>query len=58
LTVPLRIRKAALERGVIVRASAETIVVCPPLIITQAQIDQLVSVLDEALATVAAELSQ
>ena len=58
LNVPVRIRKAALERGVIVRASAETIVVCPPLIITQAQIDYLVSVLDEAIGTVAGELSR
>jgi hypothetical protein len=33
------------------------IVVCPPLIITPAQMDHLVSVLDEALETVAAELS-
>jgi putrescine aminotransferase len=57
LNVPLRIRAAGLKRGVIVRASAETIVVCPPLIITPAQIDYLVSVLDEALETVAAELS-
>jgi adenosylmethionine-8-amino-7-oxononanoate aminotransferase len=58
LSVPVRVRKAALARGVIVRASAETIVVCPPLTITQAQIDRLVSVLDEALSTVATELSQ
>ena len=47
-----------MARGVIVRASAETIVVCPPLIITQAQIDYLVSVLDEAIGTVAGELSR
>jgi len=58
LNVPVRIRKAALARGVIVRASADTVVVCPPLIITPAQIDYLVSVLDQALATVAAELSR
>ena len=58
LNVPVRIRKAAMARGVIVRASAETIVVCPPLIITQAQIDYLVSVLDEAIGTVAGELSR
>ena len=57
LNVPFRIRAAALARGVIVRASAETVVVCPPLIITAAQIDYLVSVLDEALETAAAELS-
>ncbi len=58
LNVPLRIRKAALNRGVIVRASVDTIVVCPPLIITPAEIDRLAAVLDEAIASVAAELSR
>jgi len=56
--VPWRIRSAALRRGVIVRASADTIVVCPPLIVTPAQIDTIARVLQEALAEVAAELAQ
>ena len=58
LKVPQRIRQAALNRGIIVRASAETIVVCPPLIIKPAEIDRLAAVLDEAIAGVAAELSR
>jgi putrescine---pyruvate transaminase len=52
LGVPARIRKAALDRGVIVRASVDTIVVCPPLIITRKQIDQIVSALDKGVAEV------
>lgn len=52
LGVPARIRQACLERGVIVRASADCIVVCPPLIITRAQIDALAGTLDAALAEV------
>ena len=56
-TVPARIRAAALRRGVIIRASVDTIVVCPPLIITRAQIDAIVRVLRDAIAAVAAEVS-
>ena len=56
--VPWRIRSAALRRGVIVRASADTIAICPPLIITPAQIDTVVDVLHEALAEVAGELAE
>ncbi len=56
LNVPARIRQAALARGVIVRASVETIVVCPPLIITPAEIDQLTRVLDEAIGTISVEV--
>ena len=50
--VPARIRAAALARGVIVRASVDTIVVCPPLIITPKEIDLIASTLDAALADV------
>ncbi|HVN87426.1 MAG TPA: aspartate aminotransferase family protein [Candidatus Binatia bacterium] len=55
--VPWRIRSAALRRGVIIRASADTVVVCPPLIITPAQIDVLATVLRESIEEVAAELN-
>lgn len=51
-----RIRAAALARGVIVRASADTIVVCPPLIITRPEIDHLAATLDAAIAEVSGEL--
>ncbi len=56
LNVPARIRQAALARGVIVRASVDTIVVCPPLIITPPEIDRLTRVLDEAIEHVSLEL--
>ncbi len=57
LNVAARIRNAALARGVIVRASADTVVVCPPLIITREQIDHLVTVLDEATDEVVKQLA-
>ena len=56
--VALRIRAAALRRGVIVRASADTVVVCPPLIVTPAEIDQIAGVLSESIVEVAAELER
>ena len=49
--------QAALRRGLIVRAGADLIVVCPPLIVTREQIDTIVRVLGEAIAEVAAELA-
>ena len=52
----MRVRDAALAQGVIVRASADTVVLCPALIITEAEIDRIVSVLDRALDEVGAEL--
>ncbi|HUI25818.1 MAG TPA: aspartate aminotransferase family protein [Candidatus Kryptonia bacterium] len=56
LRVPWRIRSAALRRGVIVRASADTVVVCPPLIVTPAQIDLIAQALRESIEEVSAEL--
>lgn len=52
LNVPARIRKAALDRGVIVRASGDTIAVCPPLIIKPKEIDLIATTLDEAIGEV------
>ena len=52
-----RIRNACLERGVIVRASLDTIVVCPPLIVTPKQIDEIVSALDVSIGEVENELA-
>jgi len=54
--VPARIRAAALARGVIVRASVDTIVVCPPLIITPQEIDVIAATLDAAIAEVSAQV--
>lgn len=58
LNVVTRIRSAALARGVIVRASGDTIVVCPPLIITRKEIDHLVDALDAAIAEINETLSR
>jgi putrescine aminotransferase len=55
-SVPQRIRAAALEHGVLVRASGDTIVLCPPLIIKTQEIDTIVTTLDAAIARVTSEL--
>jgi adenosylmethionine-8-amino-7-oxononanoate aminotransferase len=55
--VPARIRAAALARGVIIRASVDTIVVCPPLIITAKEIDLLASTIDSAIREVSTALT-
>jgi putrescine aminotransferase len=55
--VPWRIRDAALRRGVIVRAATDVVVLCPPLIVTHAQIDTIAGVLTEAIGEVAAALA-
>jgi putrescine aminotransferase len=52
--VPVRIRDAALARGLICRASADAIVLCPPLVTTTADVDAIVAVLGAAIADVAA----
>jgi len=52
----VRIRNAALERGLIVRASADTVVLCPPLIVTRQQIDFIAATLDEVLGVLSREL--
>ena len=57
LAVPARIRAAALARGVIVRASVDTVVVCPPLIIQRDEIDTLVGAIDDALGDVTTQLT-
>ena len=55
--MPWRIRDAALRRGVIVRAATDVVVLCPPLIVTHAQIDTIAGVLTEAIGEVAAALA-
>jgi putrescine aminotransferase len=53
-----RVMLAALEEGVIVRAlSGDVIALSPPFVITEEQIDRMVSGLDRAIAKVARELS-
>jgi putrescine aminotransferase len=55
--VAIRVRAAALRRGVILRAGADLIVICPPLIVTREEIDLIVRVLGEAITEVSAELA-
>jgi 4-aminobutyrate--pyruvate transaminase len=51
----LRVQNAAAEQGLIVRALRDAVAVCPPLIITPAQIDELFDKLGRALDAVLAE---
>ncbi|MEO8203710.1 MAG: aspartate aminotransferase family protein [Betaproteobacteria bacterium] len=43
----------AFDKGVLIRVTADTIAVSPPLIVEKAQIDQIVGTISEVLATVA-----
>ena len=54
--VPWRVRQAALDRGLILRAGLSFVVTCPPLIVTAAEIEEIVDRLDGAISDVAAEL--
>jgi len=49
-------RERCLANGLIMRASFETMVLSPPLTITKAQIDELVTLASRALDETAAEL--
>lgn len=46
------VRDACIARGLMVRAIRESIVLCPPLIVTHAEIDRLVAIIGEALDAV------
>ncbi len=54
--IPWRIRQAALRRGVILRAGLSFVVLCPPFVIREKQIDDMVGRLDEAIGDVASGL--
>ncbi len=54
--VPWRIREAALRRGLISRAGAEGVMLCPPLVTTTAEIDEIVRIVGAAIGEVAAAL--
>ena len=43
------VRDACIERGLMVRAVRDTIVMCPPLIVSHAEIDRIVDTIGEAL---------
>jgi putrescine aminotransferase len=50
------IRDVCIRNGLMVRAIGDSIVMCPPLIITHAEIDQLVGTLERSLSDAQAEL--
>jgi adenosylmethionine-8-amino-7-oxononanoate aminotransferase len=54
--IAVRVREAARERGLIVRASADVVSLCPPLIIKKKEIDRIVAILDEVIAGIEVEL--
>jgi putrescine aminotransferase len=56
LNVALRVRAHTLANGVIIRASGDTVVLCPPFIITAAQLDVLIDTVGAALAAVSSEI--
>lgn len=43
------IQQRAMDRGLLVRAAPDAVYVCPPLIITKVEIDELVAALSAAL---------
>ena len=45
-----RVAKAALERGLYLMTHWNVILICPPLVITRDEIEEGVSILDDALA--------
>jgi adenosylmethionine-8-amino-7-oxononanoate aminotransferase len=55
--VPWAIRDAALRRGLICRCNAEALMLCPPLVTTRSQIDDLVRILRDAIAEVTQALA-
>ena len=54
--VPGRIRDAARRRGLICRANAEALMLCPPLVTTRQQIDEIVGIVRASIVEVAATL--
>ncbi|GIW45304.1 MAG: aspartate aminotransferase family protein [Candidatus Binatia bacterium] len=49
----IRLRQACLERGLILRASGDSVVLCPPLVVKASELRQIVELLDQALEAVA-----
>jgi putrescine aminotransferase len=50
------VRDICIRNGLMVRAIRDSIVMCPPLIITHAEIDRLVDILDRSMTEAASEL--
>jgi len=54
--VPGRIRDVARRRGLICRANAEALMLCPPLVTSRQQLDEIVAVVRASIVEVAATL--
>jgi 4-aminobutyrate---pyruvate transaminase len=52
------IQQSAMDRGVLIRAAPDAVYVCPPLIITSAEIDELIEALSAALDDGCAEATR
>ncbi len=52
------VRRRCLERGLIIRAIGDIIAICPPLVITEKELDGLVTTLSEAIEEAERELRQ
>jgi putrescine aminotransferase len=50
------VRDACIRNGLMVRAIRDSIVMCPPLVITRAEIDRLADILERSLTEAAAQL--
>jgi putrescine---pyruvate transaminase len=50
------LRDRCIANGLMVRAVRDSIVICPPLIITEAEVDRLVDIFDKSLTEAAAQL--
>ena len=53
----LRVAQMALDEGLVVRAMGDSIAFCPPLIITEEQVDELFDRFERALGRFANELA-
>jgi putrescine aminotransferase len=52
------VRRRCLDRGVILRALGDVIALCPPFVITEAEVDALAATIGEAIAETARELGR
>jgi len=56
MNVPRRVWQKALDKGLLCRPMANAVALCPPLIITEKQIDEIADTLRGAIIEVAEEL--
>ena len=56
LSVGPKVHKATIKRGLFTRVKGDSYLLAPPLIITEAEVDQIVNILGEAIQEVAKEV--